>query len=247
MGNNMTTTIDKLNQKREAIARYDEPTLQMMSAAALKKLARSIIPSYTKMKKDELIAGLISATKAERVIVALIPDTPLEVIETNRIASQTIALNVNEDLSDWTTKLYKDFRNVVQANYKDGKWDEKIHGDIAALAYRVIRFLDNRQGQSADGGLAFTTKLRYRTYIQNLLTELVGTEAASPYYDQLRFSLEMLLKQIRYQITDLTAQKKGLQERRLASRKEEKESVSFKPIYEFAVAVLNGLDKLKST
>ena len=217
-----------------------------MSVPALKKLASGIIPGHTRMKKDELISGLISATKAERVVVALIPDTPLEVIEMNLIASREVAEYVNEDLSDWTTKLYKDFRAVVQANYLDGKWNEKVHGDIAALAYRVIRFLDNRLGLEADGGLAFTTKLRYRTHIQNLLTELVGAEAASPYYDQLRFSLEMLLKQIRYQITDLTAQKKGLQERRLASRKEEKESVSFKPIYEFAVAVLNGLDKLKA-
>ena len=68
----MTTTIDELNQKREALARYDQPTLEMMSAAALKKLARSIIPGHTKMKKDELISGLIAATKAERVVVALI-------------------------------------------------------------------------------------------------------------------------------------------------------------------------------
>ncbi len=242
----MTTTIDELNQKREAIARYDQATLEMMAVPALKKLASGIVPGHSKLKKDELIAGLIASTKAERVVAVLIPDTPLEVIETNRITSQIISENVNEDLSEWTTKLYRDFRAVVQANYLNGKWDEKIHGDIAALAYRVIRFLDTREGQETNGGLALTTKLRYRTHIQNLLTELVDAEAASPYYDQLRFSLEMLIKQIRYQITDLTAQKKGLQERRLAERKEEKAVVSFEPIYEFAMAVFNGLDKLKA-
>ncbi|MDF5718308.1 MAG: hypothetical protein PUP93_31685 [Rhizonema sp. NSF051] len=117
----MTTAINELNQKRESIAKFDQPTLEMMSVPALKKLASGIIPGQSKMKKDELIGGLISATKAERVIVALIPDTPIEVIETNRITKQTIALNVNEDLSDWTTKLYKDFRAVVQANYRNGK------------------------------------------------------------------------------------------------------------------------------
>ncbi|MDF5728776.1 MAG: hypothetical protein PUP92_12310 [Rhizonema sp. PD38] len=65
-------------------------------------------------------------------------------------------------------------------------------------------------------------------------------------YDPLKFSLEILFKQIRYQITHLTAQKKGLQEGRLAEQKKEKEIVSFKQIYEFAVTVLNGLDKLKA-
>ncbi|MBA3920172.1 MAG: hypothetical protein H0X31_00115 [Nostocaceae cyanobacterium] len=240
----MTITIDELNQKREAIARYDEQTLQMMGVLALKKLASGIVPACSKMKKGELIENLIKATKFDRALVALIPDTSLEVIAANQDSTKLIAETVSEDLAYWTKKLYEEFRTVVQANYKDGQWDEKIHGDIAAIAYRVIHFLNSHEGET-DGRLAFTTKLRYRTHICNLLSELVKSEKGTVYFKQLESCLEILFKQIRFQITDTTSQKKGLQERRLAERKQEKEVISFKPLHEFAIGILSNLDRLK--
>jgi len=240
----MTISIDELNQKREAIARYDEPTLQMMGVLALKKLASGIVPGSSKMKKDELIENLIKATKFDRALVALIPDTSLETIATNKVSTQLIAETVSEGLAVWTKNIYQEFREVIQANYKEGEWNERIHGDIAAIAYRVIHYLNSHEGDT-DGRLAFTTKLRYRTVICNLLTELVGAEREAVYFKQLESCLEMLKKQIRFQITDTTAQKKGLQERRLAERKQEKEVISFTPIHEFALSILNNLDRLK--
>lgn len=242
----MTLTIDELNQKREQIARFSQSDLEMMTATALKKLASGVIPGQNKMNKKVLIENLIKATKTDRVLVSLIPNTPLEAIQDGNKATQLIADNVNEDLALWTKNLYQEFRKVVQANYKNGVFEERIHSDIAAIAYRVVRFLDNREGKQEDGNLAFTTKLRYRTLICNLLTELVETEIDTLYYKQLQSCLEALLRQIRIQISDLTNQKKGLQERRLAERKPEKETISFTPIYEFAVNVLNNLDRLKT-
>lgn len=242
----MTISIDELNQKREIIASYDVETLQMMSVPALKKLAANIVPGQSKMKKGELIEALIKGTKTDRILVELIPDLSIEALQTNKQSTKIIYENVNRDLSEWTKNLHTDFRKVVQSNYKNGDWDAKIHGDIASLAYRVIRFLDNREGEQNDGGLAFTTKLRYRTHICNMLIELVDSEQGTVYYHQMKSCLEMLLKQIRFQISDITEKKKGLQERRLAQRKEEKAVINFQPIYEFAVAVLTGLDKLKS-
>jgi Telomere resolvase len=242
----MTTTIDELNQRRELIAKYDEQTLQMMTVPALKKLASGIVPGHSRMHKTDLIESLIKATKLDRVLAAIIPDTPLDVIEANQVSTHLIAENVHKDLAQWTTNLHKEFRKVVQSNWQNGQWDERIHADIAALGYRVVHFLNNREGYQDDGKLAFTTKLRYRTHICNLMTELVNSESETVYFKQLESCLEMLLKQIRFQISDITEQKKGLQERRLAERKQEKEIISFKPIYEFAVSVLNNLDKLKA-
>jgi Telomere resolvase len=242
----MTATIDEINQRREAIAKYDEPTLQMMTVPALKKLASGIIPGSSRMHKTDLIESLIKATKVDRLIAEIIPDTSIEVLEANKSATKLIAKNVSEDLAAWTSRLYRDFRNVVQANWKNGQWDEKIHSDIPALGYRVVHFLNSHEGEQDNGGLAFTTKMRYRTHICNLLKEYVEAERDAVHFKQLESCLEMLQKQIQFQITDIAEQKKGLQERRLAERKKEKEVISFKPIYEFAVAVLNNLDNYKA-
>ena len=232
-------------KRRQKISKYSEQDLKDMTVAGLKRLASGIIPSYAKMRKVQLIKELLVVSKPERVIAELIPDTPLEAIETNTVTTKEFVENVNEDLGEWTQKLYQEFRALVQSRWrKDGTWDDAIHGDISGLAYRVIRFLDEREGHQANGGLAFTTKLRYRTFICNLLTELVESEKDAVYFKQLKSCLEMLLRQIKIQINDLTQQKKGLQERQLAKRKKAKESISFKPLHDFAVKTLSNLDKL---
>lgn len=232
-------------KRREKIAKYSEQDLKDMTVAGLKRLASGIIPSYAKMRKVQLIMELLAVSKPERVIAELIPDTPLEAIETNTVTTKEFVENVNEDLGEWTQKLYQEFRALVQSRWrKDGTWDDAIHGDIAGLAYRVIRFLDEREGHQNDGHLAFTTKLRYRTFICNLFAELVESEKDAVYFKQLKSCLEMLLRQIKIQINDLTQQKKGLQERQLAKRKKVKETISFKPLHDFAVKTLSNLDKL---
>ncbi|MEL6462717.1 MAG: protelomerase family protein [Cyanobacteria bacterium J06621_15] len=232
-------------EKRERISRLSEQDLQDMTVLGLKRLASGVIPGYTKLRKPQLIEQLIEVTKPERVVAKLIPDIPLDVIEPNKIATKDFSENVNEDLGQWTKSFYQEFRNLVQSRQnKDGSWDEAINSDIAGLAYRVMRFLDTREGDQDDGGLAFTTKLRYRTHICNLLTDLVESEKDTIYYKQLKSCLEMLLRQIKIQINDLTQQKKGLQERQLAKRKKVKETISFKLLYEFAMRVLSDIDNL---
>ncbi len=231
--------------RRQKIAKYSEQDLKDMTVVGLKRLASGIIPNCVKMKKAQLIKELLIVCKPERVIAELIPDTPLEAIEMSTVTTSYFVENVNEDLGEWTQNLHQEFRALVQSRWrKDGTWDDAIHGDIAGLAYRVIRFLDQREGHQDNGGLAFTTKLRYRTFICNLLTELVESEKDAVYFKQLKSSLEMLLRQIKIQINDLTQQKKGLQERQLAKRKKAKEIVSFKPLHDFAVKTLSNLDKL---
>ena len=237
-------TIEQISQKREVISKYDQQTLEMMTIPALKKMASGILPGHSKMKKTELISGLIAATKPERVLAVMVPDTPLDVIETNTLKARESA-EVNEELTSWTKSLYKEFREVIQANWDGSKWNERIHGDIAALAHRIMRFLDNQQGSQDDGGTAFTTKLRNRTRICNLLTDLVRSETGAIHYPQMESCLEILKRQIRFQIKDITNQKKGLQERRLAVRKKEKITVSFKPILEFSQAILRQINDMK--
>ena len=243
----MMLKASEIVEKRERISKLSEQDLQDMTASGLKRLASGVIPGYGKLRKPQLIEQLIEVTKPERVVAKLIPDTPLDAIEANKIATKEFAENVNEDLGEWTQKLYQEFRALVQSRWrKDGTWDDTIHGDIAGLAYRVIRFLDEREGHQDDGGLAFTTKLRYRTFICNLLIELVENEKDTIYFKQLKSSLEMLLRQIKIQINDLTQQKKGLQERQLAKRKKTKETISFKPLYNFATRILSDTDNLSS-
>ncbi len=234
-------TASQQAEKREQLAKYTPQMLKDLTVPGLRRLAAGIVPNATKLKKPQLIEELITATKAERTLAVLIPEIPLETIEVN----QPIIIDCSQDLTEWTQGLYKEFRALVQSHWHDGVWDQGIHGDIAGLAYRVIRFLDERRGEQESGNLAMTTKLRYRTHICNLLTELVAAEKETVYFTQLQSCLEMLLRQIKIQISDLTAEKKGLQERQLAKRKKEKETISFKPLYEFALNTLNRLEQLK--
>ncbi|MGF1674874.1 MAG: protelomerase family protein [Rivularia sp. (in: cyanobacteria)] len=232
-------------KRREKLAKYSEQDLKDMTAVGLKRLANGIIPGYAKMKKTQLINELQIICKPEKVIAELIPNTPLESIELNRQVTKEFQKNVSENLGEWTEQFYKQFRSLVQSGFnKDGIWNDSIHSDIAAYAYRVIRFLDEREGHQNDGKLAFTTKLRYRTFICNLLISFVESEKDTVYSNQLKSCLEILLRQIKIQINDLTQQKKGLQERQLAKRKKAKETISFKPLHDFAVKVLSSLDSL---
>lgn len=242
---NMTAALQA--QKRERIAKYSREELEDFTLDGLRKVASGVVPNASRMRKGQLIDELVTATKAERVAIALIPDVPLEVIEANSAYANQRTENLNnEDLVSWTHGLYREFRALVQSRWRsDGSWDEAIHGDIAGLAYRVIHWLNTQPGEQGDGGLSFLTKLRYRTHIVNLLTELVETEKTAVYYKQLESCLEMLFRQIKIQIADIANQKKGLQERRVAQRKKEKETISFKPLYDFAVATLSKIDELK--
>lgn len=234
--------------KREQIAKYTKEELEDLTLKGLQKLASGVIPNAARTRKAQLIEEILAATKAERTVAALIPDTPLEAVEVNSAIARDYEEVISEDFSEFATSLYREFRALVQARWKaDGTWDEAIHGDISSLAYRVIWWLNSKEGKEADGGLAFTTKLRYRTHIVNIFSEMVESEKGAVYFKQLSSCLEMFKRQIKIQIADITAQKKGLQERQLAKRKKQKAQISFAPLHAYATAVLEKIDTLKSS
>jgi hypothetical protein len=96
---------------------------------------------------------------------------------------------------------------VIGSCGTDGAWDHAIYADIASIAYRVIRFLDLYPGKQDDGSLAMTTKMRYRTTICNLLSELTQAERAAPYFPALCSCLSLLFRQIQIHFTELSNQK----------------------------------------
>lgn len=237
----------ELAEKRLKIARYDLQDLQGFNIGRLRELASGVVPGGGKLKKAQLVEELLAATKTERVVVELIPDTPLEVVGVNRqLTKQTGEILDHEDLAIWCDRFWKEFRALVQARWSKGNWDEAIHGDIAAMAYRVISWLNNRPGKQNNGNLSNLTKLRYRTHIINLLTGYLEAEKGAVYFTQLESCLEMLKRQIKIQLADVSEHKKGLQERRVAQRRRERETISFKPLHEFAVSTLSSIEKFKA-
>ncbi|MBW4591147.1 telomere resolvase [Aetokthonos hydrillicola Thurmond2011] len=233
-------------KKREKIARYSQEDLEQEPVSFLRELGAGIVPNAPRLKKKVLIAELIAATQAERVIVGLIPDTPLDAIAITKDVADQFEENVNQQLGEWTEKFYEEFRKLVQSKWRgaDG-WDESIHGDLASMGYRVVRYLDEYEGRGGEN-LKFTTKLRYRTRIWELLEEFVQAEEGAVYYKQLESCLELLRRAIKIQISETANLKKNLQERKLAQRKKDKVTVSFKPLHEFSLKTLQNLEKFSS-
>ncbi len=235
-------------QKRQDLARYTEEDLKGMTVTRLRELAVGIVPNVAKMRKTQIVTELLAATQAERVIVALVPDTPVEAIAASQALVKEFRKDVNKALGDLAQKIYMEFRTLVQSRIKDdGTWDEKIYGDLASLANRVVYWLNTHKGLQKENNykLDYTTKLRYRTHIVNLLTEQLNTEQGSLYFKQLESCLDYFKRQIRIQLSDLTVQKQNDGKLGIAKRKESKAQISFKPLHDFAVTVLSSLDKLK--
>ena len=239
--------IEEQNQKRKELAKYSEADFKGMTVARLRELAIGVLPQINKLKKVELVKQLIEASQAERIVNIVVPEASPELLKSITVQTRELGEIIGDDWRHWTTNFYKTFRNTVQARVRpDGSWHEAIHGDIAGLAARLLRYLDTRKGET-DGRLAMTTKLRYRTHICNNLAELVALEAGGMHHKALDSCLKELFRQVTLQISDLTEEKRGLQERVLATRKQSKETLDFKPVYEFAINMLNRLDEFKSS
>ncbi|HEY9296871.1 MAG TPA: hypothetical protein VIQ31_10945, partial [Phormidium sp.] len=234
-------------KQREKIAQYSKEDLEDLTLKALQKLSNGVIPNATRKRKTELINELLESTKAKRVLVNVIPDVPLEVISIDDELLNERAENLgNEKLVDWTHKFYKELHAWIESKQqKDGKWDDSVYGDIAGFAYRIVHYLNNYDGNQQNQQLSFLTKLRYRTHIINLIAEFIENERdkGSFYADRLESCLVMLKRQVKIQLADVSEQKKGLQERRIAQRKKQKEIISFKQLYDFAVTTLNRIDE----
>jgi integrase len=224
------------------VAGYSSQQLLDMSRLQLSNLAKGLVPNASRLNKTQLIEELLTATEVERAILATEARSKLA----NEEVAQDFIEDVNQDLGGFSQSLYETFKDLALESYKpDGSWKQSIHADISSLAYRVISWLNSRPGEQLDGGLDFTTKLRYRTHICNLFGEFVEGERQSVYYPQLASCLDLFKRQVKLQIAELTIMKKGLQERRVAQRKKQKAVISFKPLHEFALRWLGNLDKLK--
>ncbi|OKH33808.1 hypothetical protein NIES2119_22120 [[Phormidium ambiguum] IAM M-71] len=237
-------------KQREKIAQYSKEDLEDLTLKALQKLSNGVIPNATRKRKTELINELLESTKAERVLVNVIPNVPLEVISIDDELLNERAENLgNEKLVEWTHKFYQELHAWIESKQqKDGKWDDSVYGDIAGFAYRIVHYLNNYDGNQQNQQLSFLTKLRYRTHIINLIAEFIENERdqGSFYADKLSSCLVMLKRQVKIQLADVSEQKKGLQERRIAQRKKQKEIISFKQLYDFAVTTLNRIDEYKA-
>jgi hypothetical protein len=230
-------------EKRRLVAGYSNQQLLDLNRRQLSDLAKGLVPNASRLNKIQLIDELLTATEVERAILV----TEAKGRAVNEQVAKDFVEDVNQDLGSFTQSLYETFKDLALHSYKpDGSWKLSIHADISSLAYRVIAWLNTRPGEQLDGGLDFTTKLRYRTHICNLFGEFVEGEAQAAYYPQLSSCLDLFKRQVKLQIADLTSMKKGLQERRVAQRKKQKAVISFKPLHEFALRWLGNLDKLSA-
>lgn len=140
-------------------------------------------------------------------------------------------------------QFYQQILAIVQSRSdSDGSWDKSIAVDIAAVARQVKEWMNSQPGKQGDEALGFLTKLRYFTHIRNLLNSLVEASVKEAYFTRISSFLEIFQEQLKKQMAQELAQKKGRQKRLLAVRKKHKETINFGDLHQYAKSVLSSLE-----
>lgn len=171
-----------------------------------------------------------------------------EVRERHQLLVSSFSQQIHFQLGRKIQQFYQQILALVQSKYhSDGSWEISIGQDIAALASGVKQWLNSQPGKLGNEAMSFLTKLTYSSHICRLLNSLAQATAKETYFIQLSSCIEIFQQLLKMQMQPEAARKKGLQKRRLAQRRKHKETLSFKPLHEYAVSVLSNLESQKDT
>lgn len=166
-----------------------------------------------------------------------------KVRERHQLLVSSFSQQIHFQLGKKIQQFYQQILALVQSKYhSDGSWEASIVQDIAALASGAKQWLNSQPGKLGHETLSFLTKLRYSSHICRLLNSLVEATAKETYFIQISSCIEIFQRLLKMQMQPEAAQKKGLQKRRLAQRRKQRETLSFKPLHEYAVSVLSNLE-----
>lgn len=220
------------------LATATEESLNSQTVRELRQLATGQISGYSNMRKPVLVAALLAEGERLRKFAQSLDD---------KQASKELE-SVSIDLSEYSPKFFKRFKSIVETNLdmSTGETKQSIFADVAGLSTALVTYLNGLEGKQANGGIANTTKLRYRTEIMNALKSSVQAEQGSFLKPALESAIAILERALSQALKQEYSAKKNDYKQKVAERKDDKTEIDAKPLLLFADSVLKNLETLKT-
>ena len=220
------------------LATATEESLQARTVRELRQLATGQISGYSNMRKPELITALLAEGERLRQFA--------QSLDTEQATKELESVSI--DLSEYSSKFFKRFKSIVESNLDlaTGETKQTIFADVAGLSAAMLSYLDGLQGQQANGKIADSTKLRYKTEIMNALKASVKAEQGSFLKPALESAISILERALSQALKEQYSTRKNDYKQSIAVRKESKTDIDAKPLLAFSEAVLKNLETLKA-
>ena len=121
-----------------------------------------------------------------------------------------------------------------------------IFADVAGLSTALLTYLNGLEGQQANGGIADSTKLRYKVDVMNALRDSIKAEQGSFLKPALESAISILERALSQALKEQYQTRKHDYKQSLATHKQDKTEINVKPLLTLAEQVLKNLETLKT-
>lgn len=225
------------------IAQATKEQLEEMTVVQLRNLSKGVVKGYSQKRKVDLIKAVLDEGQKLRELAGSLDEGK---------AAQEIS-ELSENLGDYSKGYFKQFKAIVEKNLDmtTGETNQLIFAEIAGLATKLVAYLDTIPGQQANGGIANSTKLRYRSEVISALKDSITAEKGSFLYPAMQSATKILDACLAQALQSLTKEKERLYGEALADRKEVMESdathtINIAPLLSMSEWVLKNLDTLET-
>ena len=199
------------------IATATKESLEEMTVKDLRILSKGRVKGYGTLKKEDLITALLLEGVELRQITENV---------NSKEAAESVGL-ISIDTGEYSLKFFSRFKKIVESNInpRTGEIGREVYSDLAGLAIGLISHLDNIHGKQKGGGIADTTKLRYKSEVMTSLKKAIKTEKGSVNYKALESSFDLLNRTLNQSLADKTKAKKENYKQSIGNRFEEKSEI----------------------
>lgn len=232
----ITTKAIQMNETIIATATKD--SLEKQTVTQLRKLATGQIAGYRTMKKGELVKALLDEGDRLRKFA--------ESIDEARAAQQISAISLS--LGEFMPAFFQRFKSAVESNLDvaTGETKPDIFADVAGLSAALVSHLSSMAGNQNNGGLADSTKLKYKSDIMGALRANIQAEQGSFLKPALESAANILERALSQAFKEQYQARKTQYNQSIAARKESKTGIDIKPLIALAHNALVNLDTLKA-
>lgn len=224
--------------KLTTIATATKESLSAQKLSELRQLATGQISNYRHMKKAELIEAILEGGDRLRQFA--------ESFDEQKAAKDLEP--VSADLSEYASKFFHRFKGIVASNLdlSNGETKPSIFADVAGLSAALLNYLNGLEGQQTNGGIADSTKLRYKVDIMNALRDGIKAEQGSFLKPALESAINILERALSQALKEQYQSRKHNYGQSLATRKQDKSEIDIRPFLTLSEQVLKNLGALKT-